>query len=133
MNQSTTFVLGMTGLMLLFWVMGIIPENATANSTLLSTLTNPSNLQNSGVIIKLLLYLGTAIGGLVLGIFVKDYQFITRIPIGIYLIALMWDFVIVYLKVAAQGTVIAVIALLFFAPLLWVWVLTAIDFIFGRD
>lgn len=131
MNQGTTFLLVMTGLMLSFWIFGILPSNSTANSTILATLANPQNMQTGAFVASLLAYV--VVGGasaLILGFFVKNTEWAIMAPIGTYLLSLMWDFIIVYQKVSEANPIIA---LLVFSPLLLLWILTVFDYIRGRD
>lgn len=131
MNQGTTFLLIMTGLMLAFYLFGILPEASTPNSVIMNFLLHPENAQTSTVVLIILGYIAAGYAtSLVLGFFVKNTEWSIMGPIGVYLLSLMYDFIVVYQKIAESNIVIA---MLIFSPLLILWLFTCIDFIRGRD
>lgn len=131
MQQSTTFLMIMSGLLLMFYIFGVIPANSTANSTLLTAITNPQNLKTGAIVTAILFYVGAAgISSVLLGFFVKNTEMVMMIPIGTYLLGLLWDFGIVYNALASASMIFA---LLICAPIMFIWIFTVIDYIRGRD
>jgi len=125
MAKFATYILVMTGLIVLFYFTGISTDD-TANSVLLNLLLDPAQLQNTPLALKAIavfeailasaIVVGFAIGG--------NIELGVMTSFTIYLMNLMWDFIAIYSKVAAQNEVVAV---LIFAPLLFLFVVTTIE------
>lgn len=130
MGKLTTYILIMSGLMLLFYFSGLIQN--TGNSSLLTILLNPFDFPNISFTAKLIALLeGIGAAGLTIGLFVSGKPELAIIaPMIIYLFNLGWDFLAVYAKVAETNPVIG---MLLFSPLFVVYVMAFAEFWRGRD
>jgi hypothetical protein len=126
----TTFMMIMLGIALLFHIFGVIPST-TPNSILLNTILNPQDIASSPIMITVLVALTLASGlSVFLGFYTRNVEYALMIPIGLALFTLMWDFLAVVAVISAASKILAVII---FGPLLFIWVLTVVDYIRGRD
>jgi hypothetical protein len=126
----TTFMMIMLGIALLFHIFGVIPST-TPNSILLNTILNPQDIASSPIMITVLAALTLASGlSVFLGFYTRNVEYALMIPIGLALFTLMWDFLAVVAVISAASKILAVIIL---GPLLFIWVLTVVDYIRGRD
>ena len=131
MNQGTTFILVMTGLLIVFYIMGILPEGSI-NGQLLTILAHPEDMFNGGHFWTVLLtYLGTltAVGITLNWITGGNSDLVFMIPLVSYLVILLTDFLQVYNAIRQANPVIA----LLLSPILFIWVITMIELIRGRD
>ena len=129
MSKFYTYTIVGSGLMLLFYFMGLIEQ--TANSTLLNMLLAPSGLQNSSIADQgiVLLQGVAAVGAIVVGILTKNIEFAIKAPFAIYIFNLYWDILSVANVVAESNLVIAI---LIFAPVLTAYVLVTVEWFFGQ-
>lgn len=131
MGKLTTYILVMSGLILLFYFTGLLPES-TASNTLLTMLLNPNALSESpiGLDSKELL-IGIVAGGIIIGALL-----IANVELGIMAIfvvsisAFLWDFSSVFNRVYSENPVIAV---LLFSPIMLLMIITLIEWWRGRD
>ena len=131
MGKLTTYILIMSGLMLLFYFSGLLPEGTVSN-TLLSMLLNPGNLKNSPIGLDSdVLFTGVMTAGLVIG-----YLLYSNVELGItaiFVLAMggfLWDFTRVYNVVYLANPVIAI---LLFSPVMLLFIITLIEWWRGRD
>lgn len=134
MAKFTTYLIIMTGLVLLFHFTGLTQEcgddglckTTTPNSALLALLLSPEDFQNTSLTLKILL----AIQGLLAAAIVVGFAIGGNIELGvmsipsIFLFNLMWDFLAVFDKASSVNPVFAI---LLFAPLLIAWVTTSLE------
>ncbi len=139
MGKLTTFIFVFGGLLLLFYFTGLLQEceddgmcmSVTPNSKMLDLLMHPENMQNSDFSLTALLVLsGTLVGAIAIGILTGRPELALLAPIGIFLMGLLWDFLYVFNRVRAENPVFAV---LFFAPVMIMFVITIMDWWRGRD
>ena len=127
MGKLPTYIIVMSGLMLLFYFMGLI--ETTANSTLLDMLLSPEDLPTSNAKTQMFLVLsgiGAAVGAIIIGYFTKNIELALTAPFAVYLFNLMWDFLYVFNRVRDANPVIAV---LFFAPVLFLFIITIVEWL----
>ena len=131
MGKLTTYILVMSGLLLLFYFTGLLPES-TATSTILTMLLNPEGFSQS----SLGLSYNTLLAGIVAGGIVIGALMLANIELGIMaafvisLTAFFWDFSAVFRSVYAENPVIAI---LLFSPIFFLMVITLIEWWRGRD
>ncbi len=140
MGKMTTYMIMMSGLMLLFYFGGLLTvcfddglcEGTTVNSVLLNLLLKPERMKSLTLGIKVILTLQGALASLIIavGIFIKDVRLAVMGSLAIYFFNLGWDFLAVFTVVREVAPVLAV---LLFAPVLLVYVLTIVDWWMGRD
>lgn len=130
MGKLTTYILMMSGLMLLFYFAGLIQN--TANSTLLNLLLNPEDLANSSFKTNLFLVLeGIAIGGaIIIGLFQSNPEPPAVATFAIFIFNVFWDFSSVIAKVASTNKVAAI---LIFSPIMILFMVTLIEWVQKRD
>ncbi len=142
MGKLTTYVIIMSGLMLLFYFGGLLPtecgedglcEVNTPSGKLLTLLLRPQNMRTSTVgdwIIGILT--GAAIvGSLVMsGWLYERIQYAAIAAFMGFLIVVLWDFIAVFNVVRETAPVLAI---LLFTPFLLVFMLTVIEFMRGTD
>jgi hypothetical protein len=124
----------MTGVVLLFYFMGIIVTTETINSTILTAMIHPETLKDSAVYVTIIAFItaGTLVAAIV-GFFTKNMDYAIRTPIGLYLLSLMYDFAIVLTKMMSTGILFGILGVLLFSPLIIMWVFVVVDYIGGRD
>lgn len=122
-NKFANYLLFMAGLTLLFYFFGLIDGGAT--DTFIDVLLNIQNAQTST---KMLLFIGlpvgvllAAAGALVLG-FRADL--VVFAPLVALLLGFGWDFLVVFNTIASIS---GVFAILVFAPLMLLWILTVLE------
>ena len=130
----------MTGLMLLFYFTGLVQEcsddglcEATSpNSQLLNFLMRPENSRNSIIGQKGILIL-EGVGAVLIiaaGLFIGNVELAVMGSFAIYYFNLGWDFLSVFNRVREANPVLAI---LFFGPILFFYVIVIIDWWRGRD
>ena len=140
MGKLTTYTLMMTGLMLLFYFTGLVQECTddglceadSPNSQLLNFLIRPENSRSSIIGQKGILIL-EGVGAVFLiaaGLFIGNVELAVMGSFAIYYFNLGWDFLAVFNRVRAANPVIAI---LFFGPILFFYVIVIIDWWRGRD
>ena len=132
MGKTTTYILIMSGLMLLFYFSGLL--DGTISSRLLNIILTPESFGNTSGTLYLEVMgvlLGIAAGtGIVIGILTKNVELAIVSPLAVWLLSLFFDFIRVFLKVFAENPVIAV---LLFSPIMLLWFITIVDWWRGRD
>lgn len=124
MGKLTTYVLIMSGLVLLFYFTGILTD--TANTTFLNLLLSPENLRATAFSTRIIAILeGVVIGGILIGgLMMGNLEAMFKATFVIYLLNLLWDFIMIFNAVRSANVVLAI---LFFAPLLFLFYLTIIE------
>ncbi len=124
MGKFGTYILVMSGLMLLFYFTGITEQTGT--TTLLNLLLNPEGFQNTPLAIK-----ATAIfTGILASAIVVGFAIAGNVELGVmvafttFLFNSLWDFLAVFNKVASVNPVLAI---LIFSPLLFLFIVTTIE------
>lgn len=130
MGKLTTYVIMMSGLMLLFYFSGLIQD--TGNSALLNLILSPENMPTSDLRLNLFLVLEGILAAAVItiGLVSGNIELALMGPYAIYLFNLFWDFLAVYQKVAESNQVLATIL---FAPILILYMITIVEFWRGND
>ena len=130
MGKLTTYLIIMSGLMLLFYFTGLLQD--TGNSTLLTLLLNPEDLQDSGFKIQVFLVLEgiAAVAVIAIGVITGNLELAVMAPFAIYLFNLGWDFLKVFTVVAEANPVFGT---LIFAPVLLLYGVAIVEFWRGRD
>ncbi len=124
MGKFGTYVVVMSGLMLLFYFTGITEQTGT--TTLLNLLLNPEGFQETPIAIKAI----AVLTGILASVIVVGFAIAGNVELGVmvafttFLFNSLWDFLAVFNKVAAVNPVIAV---LIFSPLLFLFIVTTIE------
>lgn len=133
MGQATTFVMILTGLLLVFYIGGLIDLGSTPNSLVLSWMIQPEELRSSPLFTTVIVALqALAVVGVFVG-FVTGRaapELAAMTPVAIWMFNIAWDFIEAYGKVAEQNQILAVLV---FAPLLVMYLITVVDFWRGKD
>jgi len=132
MGKFTTFLLIMSGLMLLFHFAGLIETGATPNSALLNMLLDPSSFNLSSFYAQAALVFAAVglLGGIVIGILTRNIEMAIFAPFTVFMITLLWDFLAVFNVIRAENMVIAV---LIFGPILFLFIVSGLDWMRGLD
>ena len=134
MGKFYTYLGIMSGLMLLFHFMGLIETGATPNSQLLVLLLNTENFSwGTFFTDKILLTITTGAGllaGILVGFLSKNFELAAMVTITTWVGTIFWDFIAVYNVIATYNVVIAT---LLFAPPMFIFGFTLIDWWRGRD
>ena len=128
MAKLTKFIMIMSGLVLLFYFTGLLEK--TPNATLLNILLSPSAFQDSDLYLKVITLLEiVATVGIVVGTVVAQRTELIVVSVfTIFLFNLFLDFIAIFSIVAAVNPVIAI---LLFAPLMFVYFTTIIEWFRG--
>ena len=128
MAKLTKFLMLMSGLVLLFYFPGLLDK--TPNATLLNLLLDPVGFQDTNIFVKALTVLElVAAAGIIVGTIVAQRtELIVVATFTIFLFNLLFDFIAIIAIVAAVNPVIAI---LLFAPLLFVYFTTVIEWFRG--
>ena len=142
MGKLTTYLVIMSGLMLLFYFGGLLPtecgedglcEVNTPSGKLLTILLRPENMRASTLgdwVIGILAGLAV-VGSLVLsGLVYERLEYAAIAAFLGFLFVVVWDFIAVFNVVREAAPVLAI---LLFAPFLLVFILTVLEFMRGRD
>lgn len=138
MGNFKTYLLVMTGIILMCHLTGLIPTN-TPNSILLQFVLHPNQLlpsQDNPSMLPLAVAIlaGIAVlagAGIVVGIFggqLSDTAALTGL--ALYLFVIGWDFIVVYNLVYNESKLLATV---FIAPIFLMYIFTTIEFWRGRD
>ena len=140
MGRIVTLTVVMTGLMLLFYFTGLVQEETddgtcegqTPNSKLLNILLQPDCMKDSTIGKKTIAVIGSVAGVLIIAaaIFIPNIELAIMGSLTLYFLTLLWDFMVVFQKVWQYNPVFAV---LFFGPLMLIFIITMIDWWRGRD
>ncbi len=130
MGKLTTYILVMSGLMLLFYISGLL--DGTPNSVFFDLILNPENIRTSEINIQILLVLeGILALGIVVGFAIAgNVEFGVMGVFSIFLMNLLWDFLRVFTKVYSTNPVIA---LVLFSPILLLYAVTILEWWRGTD
>ena len=130
----------MSGLMLLFYFTGLLQEctndglceATTANSQLLNFLLKPENVKSSIIGQNGILVIQGVVAGVIIltGLIIGNVELAVLGSFAIYYFNLGWDFLVVYARIRESNPVLAV---LFFGPFLFFYVIVIIDWWRGRD
>lgn len=141
MGKLTTYMLVLSGLMLLFYFTGLTQDcsdglcnGATPNSALLNAVMHPENIQEMPTWTKILLALegvGAILGGIAIGYFSGgNLQAIVTAPVAIFFFSLLADFLYVFNRVREVNSFFAIVL---FGPVIFLYVITIIEWWTGRD
>jgi len=140
MSKIITMAMIMTGLMLLFYFGGLTQtetddgtcEGQTPNSKLLNILLQPECMKESTIGRKTLAVIGSVTGVMIIAaaVFIPNIELAIMGALAIYFFTLLWDFMVVFQKVYAVAPVLAI---LLFAPFMFIFVITIIDWWRGRS
>lgn len=124
MGKFGVYVLWMSGLMLLFYFTGITEQTGT--TTLLNLLLDPAEFQNTPFAIKsIAIFTGILASAIVVGFAIAgNVELGVMVSFTIFLANSLWDFLDVYSKVASVNPVIAILV---FSPLLFLFVITTVE------
>ena len=124
MGKFGTYVIMISGLMLLFYFTGLTDQTGT--TTLLNLLLNPEEFQNTPISIKATAVLtGILASAIVVGFAVAgNIELGVMIAFTTFLFNSLWDFIDVYSKVASVNPPLAI---LIFSPLFFLFIITIVE------
>lgn len=124
MGKFGNYVIIMTGLTLLFHFTGLV--EGSPNNILLTLLLDPASFQNTPLALKaIIVFEGILASAVVVGFaFAGNLQLGIMTGFTIYLFNNLWDFIKVYSVIAEANPVIAI---LFLSPVLFLFVITTIE------
>lgn len=127
MGKLTTYLLVMSGIMLLMYFGGVLETNGT--TTLLNLLLSPENLSQTQLSTRIIFAIeaiaGTAIA--VALVIAGKPELALMAPVAVYLFDLGWGFLDVFNKIVSTSPNYIPIATLFFAPLLLLYGVTILE------
>ncbi len=124
MGKFATYVLIMTGLVLLFYFAGLIPEEA--NSALLKLLLDPSSFRTSSIGLKAIISLNAIIASaIIIGVAVTgNIELGVMTGFALFLFNTLWDFVQVYSIISSTNPIIAILLL---SPILFMFSIATLE------
>ena len=133
MGKMTTYIMLISGTLLIFYFMGLLPPEA-ATSGLLSLILNPSNIFNTAWYSTSLTFLailgGLSITSIIGKNFLGNPELVFLAPVTIFLLGLGLDILLVANKLYSTMQIFAVLLV---GPLIILYVLTCIEWFRGRD
>ena len=126
MNQMTTFILLFCGVTMLFYVAGI----ATDKNPMVTLFLNHTSMPTSDFWLALTVQLVATVGGLVLGLVYRNLELGVMSAVTPLVISMVTQFLSVVVIVSAVSPIIGVLIL---APMLFLFIITAVDYWRGRD
>ena len=128
MNQLTTVILIISGVILLAYVSGVEITNP-----LLDFMLSPESVQGGDLWVLVGLTLTSGVAGVVVGVYYRDIEKGVMTTITPLLASLLFNIVQIYIIMAASGFLSTMSATLLFGPLLFYLVYLLIDYWRGRD
>lgn len=130
MGKSYTYLLMASGVMLLFYFMGLIQDTGT--SQLLDFLLDTESFSFSGFFDKAKATLSlVAAAGIALGaLFARNTELAVVGPLSVYIANLFFDFLSVFSIVKQSNPTLAYLVL---SPLIVLWTLVIVELLRGRD
>ncbi len=132
MSKIYTYVIIMSGLMLMFHIFGLIETGTTPTSTFMALLLEPESLRDhqlSSLLVSAMAIV-TAGAAVFIGFITKDYRLAGMTLFASYLFILLWDFIAVF---NLLNSVNKIIALLIISPFMFGFVVAMIQFWEGKD
>ena len=139
MGKLTNYLIIMSGILLLFHFGGLMGtasdtcNSANPNNALLCLLLSPEDLPNTEFAINKVVFAlqGIGLGIIIIGAAVTgNLELALVAPVAIFMFNLLWSFLDVFNKLREINPVFAV---LIFAPILIMFVVTILDWWRGRD
>ena len=125
MGKLSVYVLTMSGILLLFYLGGLIDANP-----LLQLLISPESMETSTFYATTLLGGLVAVTGIAIGIITKNIEIGVATTVIPAFAVLLWNIIPVFTRIKAENPVLA---LLLFAPLLFLFMLTVFEAWRGID
>jgi len=123
MNQMATYVVIMTGLMVLFYIFGI------GTAPLLDLLQHPESMSVTSFFANITVGLLTS-AGLVLGLVYRNAELAAMSAVLPVVINVLWFFTnVVYVIMSIN----AVLGMIVFTPLMFLFMMTVVEYWRGRD
>ena len=126
MEKVWTYLMMITGILLLFYFTGL----SSGAGTLLSMLLDPENIYTSEWWISVSVLGGGIISGVVIGIVTRNAELAIMSPITAYLLVAAIDIMMIFNYLASLNWVLAV---LFMSPFIYLIPVTFIEYWRGRD
>ena len=130
MGKLTTYMVTISGLILLFHLGGLIED--TPNSVLLTVLLSPQNILSSslGTLAVVAIEFIGLVGAVILGIRGGNVELAASSGFAVFLLNFGWDITIIFgvLRNANE-----VMALLILSPIMILYVITILEWWRGRD
>lgn len=130
MEKLSQYLLIMSGMVLVFYFMGLITD--TSSSTLLTLLLSPEGFKNTSLmgLVGLSMSMVGFTTAVIVGFLNNNTELIVSYGAAILLLNYGWDFLKVYLVMYSAN---AVLAILIFSPVLFLYTFTVFDWWRGRE
>jgi len=126
MGKITTYILMMSGLVLLFYFAGVVePTNP-----LFKLVFSPETMTLSDIYLTVIGGIATGLAVITVGFITKSLELAAMTAVVPAVLAVLWGFIDVYNALAGVNRVIAT---LIFGPILLLFILSMIDWWRGRD
>lgn len=125
MTRMTTFIMIITGVTILFYFTGFPIDNP-----LLDLLINPENLSFTAFWTVIITAITGTVAGIFVGIWSRNIELAAMTAFAPYIAMLLWNVISVFNTLALENRAIAV---LIFAPTLFMFIITIVDYWRGRD
>ncbi len=130
MGKIIKYVLLLSVVLLLFHFGGLIED--TPISILINLLLNPQSLATSNlfVLITVALAVVSTVGIIIGSLATTRTELVVKVGVVEFLIVIGWDLIAIFNKLALMNVAVATLIV---SPLLIVYLLTAVEWWFGRD
>lgn len=126
MGQNTnTYIALFSGVSLIFYFTGLVDSNP-----FIDILLRPQNLSTSSLYLAIFTAIAGVAAVIVIGFSTKNSELAVMSAVTAAMIPVLWNFTSVFLTLYEINEVLA---LLFFAPLMFLFVMNIVDYWRGRD
>lgn len=127
MGKLTNYLIIMSGIILLFYIGGLL--EGTASSTLLSLVLNPDTLSTTEFYIAIGSVITAALAAAAAVIWTRTSlsDFYVMIPLIGLFFSFGWDFLVIHQTISASSTIGGVVSLLFFGPIMLGYLMAVIE------
>ena len=140
MGKLTKYLLLLSGMLLLFYIFGLINPDDSGNIKLINIVTHPStmNVQTIFSWSSLVTAAVSVAAGIIIGFYYFQGQgeYIIRVTISIFLFNFFWDILAIYntiKNINGEGGFFDAFALITIAPLMFIWFIILTDWTGGKD
>ncbi len=130
MGKLTTYMIVISGLLLLFHLGGLIDK--TPNAELLTAILNPENIKEGNLGLKAIIAIEAIglVGAVILGLRGGNVELAASSLFAVFLLNFGWDLVRVFSVLRDANEVMA---LLILSPIMILYVITIVEWWRGRD
>ena len=123
MSQLAKYLMLMSGIVIFFWLSGLVDDTVTG--TFLNLLLNPEGFKNTALFLKVLTVFEVALlGGVTALAIIQKNDLLLVTPVVILMVTFLWDFYSIISKVFSQNYVLGIII---FSPIVLLYALALIE------